>query len=198
MILEYFLFTHAKYDFENNAAEIRIHFIHGSFPKKNCTDQRIRVGGLLGGHIEIEIDQFVYGFEFENPQDIHIFPRRDPGSYNSIFTMKEKANWLTETRLDKITSIRIPVAEKQKKELANKLKTAYQNPPYDYSFFGMRCASSSYEDISTLGILPKKSRIQYIINAFYPRQLRKRMVGWAEYNKLNLEFKKGIDCRVWE
>ena len=46
---EYFHFTNSKYHFENSKEEILIHFIHGSFPKKDCIDQRIRVGGLLGG-----------------------------------------------------------------------------------------------------------------------------------------------------
>jgi hypothetical protein len=195
---EYFHFTHSKYNFENSKEEILIHFIHGSFPKKNCIDQRIRVGGLLGGHLEIEIDNSVYGFEFEDEKNIHIFSRKTPSGYNSIFTKKEKTDWILETEYDKITSIKIPVTTKQKKTLMTKLEFAHQSLPYDYSFFGMRCASSTYEDLSSIGIFPKKWRFQYIINAFYPRQLRKRMVRWANNNSLKIELKKGIDCRVWE
>lgn len=197
-ILEYYRFISAKYQCTNCTDEISIHFIHGSYPKKGCTDQRTRVGGLLGGHIEIEMDGLVYGFEFEDQHHIHIFPAKSRASFNSKFTLKKKADWHTETKHDKITSIKIPVTALRKKALQDKLLMHYKKAPYDYAFFGMRCASATYEDIAGLGILPEKSRFQYIIHAFYPRPLRKKMLRWARNNDINVEFKAGIGCRVWE
>ncbi len=175
-----------------------IHFIHGSYPKKKCIDQRKSVGGLLGGHIEIEIDHLVYGFEFVNRQNIHIFPKKRSSSFNSKFTIKQKEDWVKETEHDKITTIRIPIEASKRNQIVAKFQLNHKNAPYDYAFFGMRCASATYEDIAAAGILPKKSRFQYIINAFYPRQLRKRMLRWANYNNIAVEYKRGIKCRVWE
>ena len=198
LLIGYFGFTTSPYQCENCIDEITVHFIHGSYPKKGCTDQRERVGGLLGGHVEIEIDSFMYGFEFNDQNNIHIFPRKKADLFNSKFTMKSISDWTIETVYDKITSITIPLASQKKNELVAKLQMNQMDMPYDYSFFGMRCASATYEDISNLGILAEKSRFQYIVNAFYPRQLRKRMVQWAKYNNLKVGYKEGIDCRVWE
>ncbi len=198
LVIEYFSFTRSLYSCKNFIEEISIHFIHGSYPKKNCFDQRKTVGGLLGGHIEIEIDGLVYGFEFGDRQNIHIFPRNAPNSFNGRFTLKKKADWILETKYDKITTIRVPIDALKKTQLIEKLQSYKTSPPYDYAFFGMRCASSTYEDIATAGVLPKKARFQYVVNAFYPRQLRKKMVRWARTNMIMVEFKKGVDCRVWE
>ncbi len=198
LIIEYFSFSSYNYQCENCYEEIVVHFIHGSYPNKNCSDQRKMVGGLLGGHIEIEIDSFVYGFEFRDKNSIHIFSRKAEASYNSKSTMKTIGDWSVETSLDKITSIHVPIDKTKKNELVKKLQLNNSSPPYDYSFFGMRCASATYEDLSNLGIFAKKSRLQYIVNAFYPRQLRKRMVQYAKHNYLKVNLKEGIDCRVWE
>jgi hypothetical protein len=198
LMVENYLFTSSLYHCTHCGDEIRIHFIHGSFPKKGCEDQRIRVGSLLGGHVEIEIDSLVFGFEFEDPNRIPIFPEKDQCLYNSKFTKKTKAFWLQETELDKMTSINIPVSETQKETLLNKLQKQHLQAPYDYSFFGIRCASSTYEDLAEIGILPAKTRRQYIFHAFYPRQLRLKMWKWANKNNLEVGLKSGIDCRVWE
>jgi hypothetical protein len=156
------------------------------------------VGGLLGGHVEIEVDSLVFGFEFEDPNHIHLLSKKDPGSYNSKFTKKTKTFWLQETSLDKMTSVYIPVTETQKETLLNKLQQHHLEVPYDYSFFGMRCASSTYEDLAEIGIFPLKSRRQYILNAFYPRLLRNKLWSWANKNNLEVVLKSGIECRVWE
>jgi hypothetical protein len=198
LMVENYLFTTATYHCNNCRDEIRIHFIHGSFPKKNCEDQRIRVGGLLGGHVEIEVDSLVFGFEFEHPNQIHIFSKEDPALYNSTFTKKTKAFWLQETEFDKMTSIYIPVSAAQKETLLSKLHRQHLQAPYDYSFFGMRCASSTYEDLVEIGIFSQKSRRQYILNAFYPRLFRNKMWKWANKNNLEVVLKSGIECRVWE
>lgn len=195
---EYFLCTNGKYRSITTEDTIVLHFIHGSIPKKNCEDQRIRVGGLLGGHVEIEVDGLVYGFEFKNKADIHLFPRMHRNNFNSKFTIKKKEDWLKETESDKITSIFIPIERDKKIPLINTLASYQKEIPYDYSFFGMRCTSAAYEIISELGVFPKKSRVRYIVTAFYPRQLRKKLIKWAKNNTLHVRLKEGIKCRTWD
>jgi len=198
VISDYFIISRASYAHQFFSDEIIVHFIHGSYPRKNCEDQRKRVGGLLGGHVEIEIEDTVFGFEFDDEKSIHIFSRKDEASFNAKFTIKTKDFWRKETKHDKLTSFVIPLEKAKKEKLAQSFRDRYKSIPYDYSFLGMRCTSSTYEDLSELQILPRRNRIHYIIAAFYPRILRKKMVLWANYNGLKIIKKKGIDCRVWE
>ena len=196
--LEHFRFVRASYSGKNHSDKIYIHFMHGSYPKKDCIDQRKSVGGLLGGHIEIEIEGLVYGFEFGNRQKIHVFPRKTPRSFNSKCTVKQKADWLQETKYDRITTIVIPIDASKKRQLIDQFQSDHLQAPYDYAFFGMRCASYTYESMANAGIMTKKPGVAYILNAFYPRQLRKKMLRWAKYNGIGVEYKEGIGCRVWE
>ncbi len=41
---------------------VTIHFIHGFKPGKDCENQYIRIGGKLGGHVLLEIDNKVVAF----------------------------------------------------------------------------------------------------------------------------------------
>lgn len=176
---------------------ILVHFVHGSIPLKDCSDQRIRVGGRWGGHVEVQVDDQIFGFKY-NKSDIHWTPRRRPGGFNSEFTAIPLHEWKKGTQLDKVTSFRIPVHQEAKGEIKDIYQQYHQALPYDYAFFGMRCTSSVYEVLAQIGVFPSKSRLACIVNNFYPRQLRERMIQWAENNELEILKKDGINCRIWD
>lgn len=196
LVVERNHFISAKY-FRNSQQYILVHFVHGSVPLPDCSDQRIRVGGRWGGHVEIQVDNQVFGFKY-NKSDIHWMPRRRPGGFNSEFTAIPLEQWSEDTKLDKITSFRIPVTKDTKEQIKEIYRQYHQALPYDYAFFGMRCTSSVYEVLAQIEVFPSKGKLACIVNNFYPRQLRERMIQWAENNNLEILRKKGIDCRIWD
>lgn len=198
LLAEYLLLIQSNYRCDECTGELVIHFMHGYLSGKQCTDQQSTVGGWLGGHIELEVDSLVYGFEFADRERIHYFARQDSAVFNSRFTRKPREAWQRETAAEKITSIRIPISDQQKQELLGKMELYHRQAPYDYALFGMRCASTAYALLAEAGILPRRPRMAYELNAFYQRQLRKRLVPWAQRNGLVVQTRDGIDCRSWE
>lgn len=176
------------------ADSIVVHFIHGSIPEEGCEYNKKRLGGYLGGHIEIEINDKVFGFLYDSVP-INYIPKYN---YNSKFEVRGKTKWEKNTENDKITSIHLPVTYFQKNKLYSLLNQYLKTEPYDYSFLGQRCASSTAEILSDVGIINNFSNLESIISFFYPRTLRFTMIQFAKKNKLKVEFKKGIDCHKWE
>lgn len=171
-----------------------IHFIHGSIPSPDCVYKKKRIGGYLGGHVEIEIDNKVFGFLYQTTP-INFFPKT---KVNSKFEVRRKIDWLSYTRNDKITSIVVPITMEQKINLKKILNLHLKNEPYDYAFIGQRCASSTSEILSDAKILNRFSNNEAIIAFFYPRELRFTLIKFAEKNSLTVRVKNGIYCHSWE
>jgi hypothetical protein len=171
-----------------------IHFIHGSIPEKGCSYDKKRLGGYLGGHIEIEINGEVFGFLYDSLPINYIAKN----SFNSNFEVRGKKEWDLLTENDKITSIHIPISQQQKEYLYRLLSQYVKREPYDYAFLGQRCASSTAEILSDAGILNNFSKLESIIAFFYPRTLRHTILQFAKRNDLKIELKKGIECHRWE
>jgi hypothetical protein len=172
-----------------------IHFIHGSIPMKDCIYSRKRMGGLLGGHVEIELDGHVYGFRLSK-LPVHIFVQND--NFNSKFERFTKEVWLKRTEYEKITSINLPINKGQKTHLQGILNAYLLKSPYDYAFFGKRCASSTAEILSRSDIIIPLSDTENSIAFLSPRPLRTTLLALAEKKKLLVVEKKGVDCRYWE
>ena len=173
---------------------IGVHFIHGSIPHDSCTYKKIRLGGYLGGHIEIEVENNVYGF-LHDTLPINYIPKRN---FNSKFEVRNLDDWKEHSRFDRITSIYIPVTNTQRATLIALLNNYLQNEPYDYAFLGQRCTSSTAEILSDVGILNKFSNFEAIISFYYPRTLRFTMIQFARKNELEVKYKEGINCHSWE
>ena len=171
-----------------------IHFIHGAIPEKGCIYKKKRLGGYLGGHIEIEVNNEVFGFLYDSLPINYV----SKNSFNSNFEIREKKQWDFFTKNDKITSIHIPISQRQKEHLYRLLKQYVKREPYDYAIFGQRCTSSTAEILSDVGILNKFSNLESIIAFFYPRTLRYTLLQFAKKNKLKIELQKGIECHKWE
>lgn len=173
---------------------IVVHFIHGSIPEPNCEYNKKRLGGFLGGHIEIEVNEKVFGFLYDSIPINYI----SQTNYNSKFEVREKNDWMKYSKNDKITSIFLPVTIEQRKELFTLLNQYLNKEPYDYAFLGQRCTSSTAEILSDVGIINRFSNLESIISFFYPRTLRFTMIQFAKKNKLTINFKEGIECHKWE
>lgn len=171
-----------------------VHFIHGSIPEKGCRYNKKRLGGYLGGHIEVEIKNKVFGFIYDSIPINQI----SKDSFNSKFEVREKKEWELFTKNDKITSIYIPVSKQQKEKLYGLLEQYVKIEPYDYAFLGQRCTSSTAEILSDVGVLNKFSNLESIIAFFYPRTFRYTLLQFAKKNDLKVEISKGIDCHKWE
>lgn len=178
------------------AKNIIIHFIHGSI-NKPFSKKRKRLGGLFGGHIETQVDNYVYGFEYKK-RPVHLFRRKNKKKFNSKITIKTILDWKSETKDDKITSIQIPLSDSHYNKFIKIYKNYYKKIPYDYAFFGMRCASSLYNILGEIEITPKSTRLQSILLAFSPRQLRRKMIRLAKEKDYSIIRQKGDGDRFWE
>jgi hypothetical protein len=198
-IIEYQRFKNNIVVTNNSVATVRVHFIHGSVAQKDCADQRVRMGGKWGGHVELEIDGQVYGFEIKSRKaGLHVIAEDNPLRYNSFFSKTPLQTWKSQTSRDKITSINIPVNAVTHQKLLTICNAYHQSSPYDYAVWGMRCTASCQEILAEAGIFPRKSQWGYIFYAFYPRLLRRNMLAWAATNRLTVSRQQGIECRDWD
>lgn len=174
---------------------IKVHFLYGSKPKKKFKTTEFKYfGGIHGGHVSIQVGNIDYGFE---PTDkVHILPRRH----------KHKADYVDNIvrgpmRYDttsKVTTFIIPLTIEQYNKL-NMINQSYcKKTPYDYAFFGMRCASTAQDVLGQIGIVKKKSRFSNIVTTFYPKKLRKRLFKIAKKNNYTVIMRPGRASRMWE
>jgi hypothetical protein len=171
---------------------IVVNIAHGSKPYKQFKEEAKTIGGKKGGHVVIQIDQFEYGFFFKGYR-IHIFPHGT--SKNGVFQKQTVKEWDALTKDKKVTKIFIPVTKEEKSTLLEFYANNIQSPSYDYSFFGQRCASSVYKELKSIHKLTGGS---YLFHAFYPAQLRKKIVRQNEKNKYRIMVKPGSLKRKWE
>ena len=150
---------------------------------------------MLGGHVVMEIGPYVYGFNFVHGK-FHIIPaRHKPSGYYEKYTV---AGWNEHATGNKMTTIRIPVTDSQFVSIQYMYELEVKQTPYDYAFFGMRCAASCYQMLSNIGILERSSKGQCMKKAFYPRPLRRKLLRLASDNNYQVIIQNGRGTRVWE
>lgn len=171
---------------------IVVHFAHGSKPRRQFRDEFRTIGGKKGGHVVIQIEQSVYGFYFTGHR-IHILPHRN--SKNGVFQKQALNEWSAITKDKKITKVVIPVTAEEKSALLNFYDQNLKKPVYDYSFFGQRCASSAYRELKSID---KIAGGNYYFNAFYPGQLRKKLIKQSIKNGYRVTVREGSRKRIWE
>jgi hypothetical protein len=174
---------------------MRVHFLYGSRPKFKYRETEKRVfGGLHGGHVSIQVDGMDYGFERSG--GFHIFPRRK--KYRARFTGQSSDSILNANRNSKTATFIVPLNDTQFKTL-NRIHSNYcEQVPYDYAFFGMRCAASVREILGQLNIIERRSRMKYITGFFYPKRLRKKMFRLARKKNYQIITTPGRATRRWE
>ncbi len=172
---------------------IKIHFLYGSKPKKEFKPaERKAFGGIHGGHVTIEVDGMEYGF---NPTGIpvHIFPRKKMRSDFTETPVLERIDGVQKT-----TTFQLSLSYEQYILLKERIVSYCSEAPYDYAFFGMRCASSTREILEELGYFKNVKNFGSIRRAFYPKRLRKEMFKLAYEKGLVMSSTKGRDTRKWE
>lgn len=179
---------------------IRVHFLHGSKPKKKFRYEEDRwFGGRLGGHAGVEIAKNKV-LNFTPKARFHFFARRR--IINSKYTEHDTISFYGilggDPDSNKKTMITIPITALQKNML-DSLAIAYKEKcPYDYAFFGMRCGAAAYDVLARAGIVKKYSFGKTWRRTFYPRKLRRRLEKMASERGDRIVKKQGSYKRLWE
>jgi hypothetical protein len=174
---------------------ITVHFLYGSKPAKGYKNSETKwFGGIKGGHVTIESGDSIVGFHPGGK--CHIFSKKKKA--NGYFSNEQNLNWVKDTVTLKYTSVIIPLSEENYKRVKNTLNSYLQKSPYDYAFFGMRCAAAAYDVLEETGIVKKRSRLGKLGAFFYPQLLRRRLLKIAGVKNYTVIRKKGKVSRNWE
>jgi len=174
---------------------LKVFFRYGSIPETGYEYVEYEeTGGLQGGHVSLGIDSLEIGFT--NEKIIHIFPRKD--NNHGVFYWEYLKDFEDQVADKKYITFLIPISEEQYIHLKAILSSNIDESPYDYAFFGMRCASATYDVLSQIGIFQPQSRAKMIASNFYPRMFRRKMTELARKNGYTVVRVKGRKTRIWE
>lgn len=215
------LFSLAAKSQEPAVDSIRILCLYGSVPAKGFEGKEPfygpnnlfnRMAKMHGGHVAIEFaPDKALSFQPMHYTGIarsgHLTNRTNPKNFNSCFRIytARRAWTVLGNYYNSLDSLRratfvIPVTATQKKLLDSIARAYVRQSPYDYSFLGMRCASSSYEVLAAAGIVSSVQR-HFWSNVFttrrfryllYQEYLQNKDKGWRLYTS------KGSQSREWE
>jgi hypothetical protein len=175
---------------------LKLHFVYGSKPAHDCKHiEHKQFGGIHGGHVYIELEDKIISFG-TNKGKWHVFPHknRSAGKYR----IDKDLTWHGDTAPKKITTIIIPVTEAQLHKLKQAEKNYFEQTPYDYAFFGMRCAAGAYDMLSKAEVCKRKSRFGIISKNFYPKRLRVKLLRRAQKEHWAVLKQEGRKTRKWE
>ena len=179
---------------------IRVHFLHGSKPKRAFRHTEDRwFGGLLGGHAGVEYEPNKI-LNFQPKSGFHIFTK--PNLINSKFSIHDTISFYEilggPSDSAKKTIIRIKISAAQQMQLDSLSEVYGKRAPYDYAFFGMRCGAASYDLLSTIRVVPDYSFSKTWRKTFYPRKLRRRLEAESQSKHYSVVKIKGSARRNWE
>lgn len=176
-----------------------MHFLHGYIPKYKSreTTERIR-GGLLGGHIFFQVEGNIYGFEPQRDDDFHIFPRRKAEKFNSRYKKEVLSEWQERMQGKLLSSFKIPMKDTDYALVKTKLQNYSEQAPYDYAFFGMRCASSAHNLLADTSLFAPSGKLKSILSYPYPRRLRKKLLKKALRENWKVSKSEGSGEMIWE
>ncbi|MCD6067790.1 MAG: hypothetical protein K0S33_2616 [Bacteroidetes bacterium] len=174
---------------------IQVHFLYGSKPARGHKKTEFKYfGGIHGGHVTIQIDSMDYGFE--PSQGFHVFAHRK--KYKSDYVDKRLSGTQRYPDGNKAVTFIVPVSKEQNERIRAIIYGYCSSTPYDYAFFGMRCAASTSDILAQIGLQKKRNRFLTISRTFYPKKLRKRMFRLAEKNGYKVVRQEGRSSRKWE
>lgn len=174
---------------------VKVHFLYGSKPARGYeATERKRFGGIMGGHVSLEIQGRIFGFAHRGA--FHVFPKRK--ERHSFFHNTPLKHWAADTTGEQYLTIVIPLTGEQYRQLL-KLKASFlKNPPYDYAFFGYRCAASGYQMLASAGVFGSYGNYRTVKKFFYPKKLRNFLVKEALKKNYTMHFRQGKASRKWE
>ena len=175
---------------------LEVDFEYGSRPKRACKNSESHYfGGLHGGHVSVIFRGKSYGF-MPTSSPVHLFPKKKRAA---LFTFQyEKTEEREQTVGIKTLTVQIPLSVSQARQLDSIVERYTDSVPYDYAFFGMRCASSTREILGELGIMKQRKNGSYVLGNFYPKRLRKRVIRLAKKRNYPMTSTEGRPCRKWE
>ena len=200
---------------------IRVLCLYGSIPAKGFMGKEPmygpntlinRMAKMHGGHAAIEYaPDKALSFQPLRYNGLggagHLTNRSNPKNFNSCFRIytAHRAWTVLGNYYNNLDSLRratfvIPVTAVQKHRLDSIAEAYARKTPYDYSFLGMRCASSTYEVLAAAGIVTRYKH-NFWYNIFTTRRLR--YVLYQEYRRnkdkgWRIETCKGSQSREWE
>ena len=174
---------------------IRVIFRYGSIPVHGYEKVEYEeVGGLYGGHVSFGIDSLEIGFT--NRKRLHLFNDKD--DFESLFYWEYLKNYENQLLSKKVVVFMVPLTGEQYVKLRAILMQYIENTPYDYAFFGMRCASATYDVLSQIGLFEPLPRFRNMVSNFYPRRFRAKMFRLAQENHYTIIKHTGRLTRIWE
>lgn len=195
LLINFILAFSFIYPQSDSSHTIKVNFLYGSKPKRKFRKTEPKYfGGLHGGHVTIQVDDIDYGFE-PSGKRVHIFPRR---KRNSDFVDKQLNGSPRYSKDSKTATFIIPVSHQQYREIKRIHKCYCDSTPFDYAFFGMRCASTTQEILGRIGVLRKKRRFSNIVTTFYLKKLRRRLFRAAKKRGYEVVRTAGRPTRKWE
>ncbi len=201
LILTLIFFFISFLSYSQDTTFLKIHFLYGSKPLKSDknTEQKW-FGGILGGHIGIEVEEDKVLNFLPSRESFHWFAdKEDKHSTYAIHSVPSfYAIFGEHPDSVKTAIIYIPITTQQKETFDSIVSAYIGHAPYDYAFFGMRCGAATYEILAQLDILKRYSYRKTSRKIFYPRKLRKRLFKMAKDNNWKIVKQEGIKKRKWE
>jgi hypothetical protein len=179
---------------------VRVYFLYGSRPKHAHRHQELKwFGGKLGGHVGLGTDSLRI-LNFLPNGRVKLFPNDgDPSALFAEDRWNEFRESLGGTADSNKTSTFIIPINQQQKAILDSITSAYlKKVPYDYAFFGMRCAAAAHDVLGQMGLVESYPRRRTIFKIFYPIKLRKRLFYLAAKNHWVVEGREGSLTRKWE
>lgn len=185
---------------ENQTYYIKVHFLYGSRPlSKYRETERKWFGGVLGGHVGIEVDSG-HILSFRPSGNFHLFTsNRNKHSRFDVHSESAFYSWFR-SNPDSVKKavVIIPITKTQKQKLDSIDSSYLKQTPYDYALVGMRCGAAAYEILGQLGIMENYTYQKTYWKIFYPQKLRKRLLEKADKNHWSIERQDGTTKRKWE
>lgn len=196
IILISLLSFYALFNFAQDSTFIKVHFLYGSKPAKGYKKTESKYfGGIMGGHVVVEIGDSIYGFSPAQPIS-RVFAKKSFSNGN--FHLEKGYTFYYDTLHQKLLSIKIPVSKSEFSVIRKHAIKYLNQTPFDYALFGMRCASTAHDLLAQAGIFKARNKSGYILKTFYPRKLRKRLLDLALEKKYEITYQVGRKERKWE
>lgn len=190
-----FLFL-SHFLFAADSLFVKVHFVYGSKPKTAFKNTEPKFfGGIHGGHVFLEHNHKIISFGTNNGK-WHIFPHKSKSA--GMYREDKDLAWRGDSSMKKITTIVIPISQEQALKFKEAEKKYFEQTPYDYAFFGMRCAAGAYDMLSKTEVCKHKSRFGIISKNFYPKRLRIKLLKRAQKENWQVLRQEGRSTRKWE
>lgn len=182
-----------------NAADslfFKVHFVYGSRPRHAFrTTEKNYFGGIHGGHVYVEADHTILSFGPCKGQ-WHVFGHRHRPV--GCYRIDSNLVWCGDTGRLKMATVLIPVTSFQMQQFVAIRSRYLASTPYDYAFFGMRCAAAAYDVLSSAGLCRRRPVAGMVARNFYPKRLRVKLLRRARKEHWTVWRQEGRVSRRWE